>query len=141
MQTHSSPLFTTMILAWSITEVVRYSFYLLALLDIEPKPLLWARYNLFYVLYPMGAGSEAFLMASLLPPVKALIELLRHGRKTGVAAMWSRVVALGAGKGREWGAYELFVGYLFVIWWPGAFFACLYQISRKQQLTFADRSG
>ncbi|KAJ9101224.1 hypothetical protein QFC21_003443 [Naganishia friedmannii] len=118
-ETHASPLFTTMILAWSVTEVVRYSFYLLALLNLELKPLLWARYNLFYILYPLGAGSEAFLMASVLPRVKELVEVLRHGRKTGLAAMWSRVAALGAGKGREWGAYELFVGFLFVIWWPG----------------------
>ena len=33
-----------MLLAWSITEVIRYSFYAWNLLDDVPYPLLWLRY-------------------------------------------------------------------------------------------------
>lgn len=123
-QTHAHPLFTTMILAWSVTECIRYAFYALTLLGFSPKPLLWLRYNTFYILYPLGAGSEAFLMASVLPPLKtlpaALKALLTHHRETGIMSALKRVVA-GAGLGatRDWGAYELFCGYLFCIWWPG----------------------
>ena len=43
LQTHSHPLFTTMILAWSITEVIRYAFYACALVGLQPKFLLWLR--------------------------------------------------------------------------------------------------
>ena len=56
-----------MVLSWSLTEVVRYSFYAFSLLGSEPAPLAWLRYTLFYVLYPTGASSEAFLMYSTLP--------------------------------------------------------------------------
>ncbi|KAJ9110645.1 hypothetical protein QFC19_001474 [Naganishia cerealis] len=117
-ETHANPLFTSMILAWSITECTRYAFYLLALLHLEPRALLWARYNLFYILYPLGAGSEAFLMRSVLPSIKTLPAALRHHKASGMAAAWDRLRSLGGVRGREWGAYELFVGFLFVIWWP-----------------------
>lgn len=115
-----------MILAWSVTECIRYAFYALSLLGFAPKPLHWLRYNTFYVLYPLGAGSEAFLMASVLPPLKtlpaALKALLTHHRETGIVSAFKRAVAgTGLGVTREWGAYELFCGYLFVIWWPGTF--------------------
>jgi hypothetical protein len=103
-----------MILAWSITESIRYAFYACSLLGFQPKPLLWLRYNTFYILYPLGAGSEAFLMASVLPPLRtlpaALKSLIKHQQSAGL---------LSAVRG--WGAYELFVGFLFVIWWPGTF--------------------
>ena len=39
-----------MYIAWSIAEIVRYSFY-------EHKNVSWLkliRYNMFFVLYPMG---------------------------------------------------------------------------------------
>jgi very-long-chain (3R)-3-hydroxyacyl-CoA dehydratase len=35
--------YSTMILAWSITEVVRYGYYIVALFEIEFYPLLWMR--------------------------------------------------------------------------------------------------
>lgn len=114
-----------MILAWSVTECIRYAFYACSLLGFAPKPLLWLRYNTFYILYPLGASSEAFLMASVLPPLRtlpaALKSLLTHHRETGIVGAFKRAVAGThlVGSPRSWGAYELFVGYLFVIWWPG----------------------
>ncbi|KAF8554180.1 PTPLA-domain-containing protein [Imleria badia] len=63
--THASPIYTTMVLAWSLTEVPRYSYYALGLLGIHPPPwLTWLRYSTFYLLYPLGAGSEALLAFS-----------------------------------------------------------------------------
>jgi very-long-chain (3R)-3-hydroxyacyl-CoA dehydratase len=35
--------YPTMILAWSITEVVRYGYYIVTLFEIELYPLLWMR--------------------------------------------------------------------------------------------------
>ncbi|KAG6372292.1 PTPLA-domain-containing protein [Boletus reticuloceps] len=63
--THASPIYTTMVLAWSLTEVPRYSYYALGLLGVHPPHwLTWLRYSAFYILYPVGAGSEALLALS-----------------------------------------------------------------------------
>lgn len=82
-----------MVLAWSVTEVIRYSFYAFTLLGGVPYPLLWLRYTLFYILYPIGAGSEASLIYATLP--KALLA--------------------------DWNPYDYFRGSMFVIWWIGVF--------------------
>lgn len=52
--------YITLNLSWSITEIVRYSYYTSNLQDSSktPKALTWARYSLFYVLYPTGVTSE-----------------------------------------------------------------------------------
>ncbi|CAG8442891.1 4683_t:CDS:2, partial [Ambispora gerdemannii] len=62
--------FTTMTIAWSVTETVRYAYYGFNLLDIQPASLIWARYTFFFVLYPLGAGSEAILIYQSLPYLK-----------------------------------------------------------------------
>lgn len=51
-----------MVFAWSLTEVVRYSAYAAKLADVNVSALEYIRYSAFYVLYPLGAGSEALLM-------------------------------------------------------------------------------
>lgn len=48
--------------AWSITELVRYSFYFLSLFKIEWRPLLWMRYTFFIVLYPLGVTGEWLIL-------------------------------------------------------------------------------
>ncbi|OJA09863.1 hypothetical protein AZE42_06258, partial [Rhizopogon vesiculosus] len=54
---HSSPLYTTMILAWALTEVPRYAYYTLSLAGCGvPTWFTWIRYSTFYILYPIGAG-------------------------------------------------------------------------------------
>jgi len=57
-----------MILAWALTEVPRYAYYALSLAGCGvPTWLTWIRYSTFYVLYPIGAGSEALVMLSTIP--------------------------------------------------------------------------
>ncbi|CUM66548.1 uncharacterized protein PRCAT00004217001 [Priceomyces carsonii] len=46
-------------LAWSLTEVIRYGFYIAKLLNHVPYPLMWLRYSAFLVLYPVGLVCEA----------------------------------------------------------------------------------
>jgi len=53
-----------MVLSWALTEIVRYA---LRLLNATPAPLRWLCYTMFFVLYPTGASSEAFLAALTLP--------------------------------------------------------------------------
>jgi very-long-chain (3R)-3-hydroxyacyl-CoA dehydratase len=76
--------YTTMTMAWSVTEVIRYGFYAANLIGVVPSWLTWLRYSLFYVLYPMGAGSEAVLMYKSLP----------YARKFSGALFWFEVVLL-----------------------------------------------
>lgn len=52
--------YISLCLAWSFTEVVRYSYYAANLADAGGVPywLTWLRYSAFYVLYPIGVASE-----------------------------------------------------------------------------------
>jgi very-long-chain (3R)-3-hydroxyacyl-CoA dehydratase len=77
-----------MVLAWSVTEIIRYSFYAISLFTEVPYSLLYLRYTTFYILYPIGAGSEAFLIYSTL-------------------ASWS-----------SWTLGDYFRGTMFIVWWP-----------------------
>jgi very-long-chain (3R)-3-hydroxyacyl-CoA dehydratase len=56
-----------MLIAWSLTEVVRYSYFTFALNGYIPSILTWLRYNLFFVLYPLGISSEMALVYKSIP--------------------------------------------------------------------------
>ena len=61
--TAPSMFYSTMLLAWSITEVIRYSYFVFNLQGSGvPEFMTWLRYNTFYVLYPLGIGSESVLI-------------------------------------------------------------------------------
>jgi very-long-chain (3R)-3-hydroxyacyl-CoA dehydratase len=47
-----------MILAWSFVEIVRYLYLALNVIRIAPFPIVWLRYSLFYILYPIGVYGE-----------------------------------------------------------------------------------
>ncbi|THX52007.1 PTPLA-domain-containing protein [Aureobasidium pullulans] len=58
-----SPIYSTMLIAWSITEVIRYSYFAINLSSGSvPSFWLWLRYNTFFVLYPLGISSECWLV-------------------------------------------------------------------------------
>ncbi|XP_031847860.1 3-hydroxyacyl-CoA dehydratase 1 [Nomia melanderi] len=46
------------LLAWSITEIIRYLYYFMNLNEYVPYLLTWLRYTLFIVLYPIGVSGE-----------------------------------------------------------------------------------
>ncbi|KAJ5740566.1 hypothetical protein N7493_000438 [Penicillium malachiteum] len=61
--TAPSPAYPAMILAWSLADTIRYLYF--AIMQARypvPGILKWARYSLFLVLYPIGIGSEWWLM-------------------------------------------------------------------------------
>ena len=61
--TASSPFYSFMLLAWSVTEVIRYSYFVWNLQSKGvPGFVIWLRYNTFYVLYPIGISSECILV-------------------------------------------------------------------------------
>lgn len=50
--------FSYLTLAWSITEIIRYGFYLIKSITTPPYIVVYLRYTLFIVLYPIGLISE-----------------------------------------------------------------------------------
>ncbi|XP_075008962.1 very-long-chain (3R)-3-hydroxyacyl-CoA dehydratase 2 isoform X2 [Calonectris borealis] len=68
VQTEDSVLLFVM--AWTITEIIRYSFYTFSLLNHLPYLIKWARYTLFIVLYPMGVSGELLTIYAALPFVR-----------------------------------------------------------------------
>lgn len=58
------------ILAWSITEIVRYLYYAWSMAEKPPYILLWLRYTLFIVLYPLGVAGEIISTYYALPVIK-----------------------------------------------------------------------
>ncbi|AGO13237.1 AaceriAFR090Wp [[Ashbya] aceris (nom. inval.)] len=65
--------YITLLVAWSVTEIVRYSYYFCNLVRSAgtPKWLTILRYNLFWVLYPLGVMSELLILYSALPYAEA----------------------------------------------------------------------
>ncbi|TPX69827.1 very-long-chain (3R)-3-hydroxyacyl-CoA dehydratase [Spizellomyces sp. 'palustris'] len=68
--------FTTMVGAWCVAEIVRYLYYGFNLLGSQPAWLIWCRYNFFFILYPVGAGSEWILLIQSLSAVRQFDERL-----------------------------------------------------------------
>ncbi|KAL6613363.1 Ptplb-like protein [Neocallimastix californiae] len=68
-KTYQSPFLTSMVIAWSVTEVIRYLYYALNIFKIQIKLLTWIRYTFFYILYPIGASSECVLIYTSIPAV------------------------------------------------------------------------
>ncbi|GLB37119.1 putative catalyzes the third of the four reactions of the long- chain fatty acids elongation cycle [Lyophyllum shimeji] len=111
----SNPIYTSMILSWSLTEVIRYSFYAATLLGYEPYPLLYLRYTTFYLLYPTGAGSEASLIYATLPNSSPL-----PGWQSWLFGMWKPTDYVRA--------------LLFLIWWPGLYIMYTYMIAQRRKV-------
>ncbi|KAJ7497232.1 PTPLA-domain-containing protein [Mycena latifolia] len=114
----TNPLYTSAVLAWSLTEVVRYSFYASNLLGYEPPILLYLRYTMFYVLYPIGAGSEAFLNYATLPI------------PSGIPTLKS---FLG------WTAPEYARAGLFLLWWPSLYQLYTHMIVQRRKIIGGSR--
>lgn len=54
--------YAVMALAWALSDLTRYTYYLSQLTEVSAPFLKWARYNFFLVLYPVGTLGEAILI-------------------------------------------------------------------------------
>ncbi|KAG7108976.1 very-long-chain (3R)-3-hydroxyacyl-CoA dehydratase like protein [Verticillium longisporum] len=61
-QVAQDPAYTAMVVAWSMAEVIRYSYFVFHLSDMLPRALVWLRYSMFFVLYPVGILGEIRLV-------------------------------------------------------------------------------
>ncbi|XP_020171760.1 very-long-chain (3R)-3-hydroxyacyl-CoA dehydratase PASTICCINO 2B [Aegilops tauschii subsp. strangulata] len=70
-EAQSHVLVTSLIISWSITEVIRYFFFAMKeTFGFAPYWLLWLRYSTFLVFYPTGMLSEAGLILVAMPFMK-----------------------------------------------------------------------
>ncbi|RZF36620.1 hypothetical protein LSTR_LSTR007323 [Laodelphax striatellus] len=53
-----SPGMPLMLFAWAVTEIIRYSYYALNIVNFVPYALVWCRYTFFIALYPIGVTGE-----------------------------------------------------------------------------------
>lgn len=74
----STNFYASMLVAWSVTEVIRYSFFASSLSIGTPAPLTWLRYNTFFVLYPLGITSECALIWYATGPAGQLNPLFQY---------------------------------------------------------------
>ncbi|GKZ30387.1 hypothetical protein AbraIFM66950_008957 [Aspergillus brasiliensis] len=76
--TSPSPAYKYMLLAWSFADAIRYSYFaVLSAGAPVPSILRWLRYSLFLILYPIGIGSEWWLMFQALRVTNSLpVQLL-----------------------------------------------------------------
>ncbi|XP_043714139.1 very-long-chain (3R)-3-hydroxyacyl-CoA dehydratase PASTICCINO 2 isoform X2 [Telopea speciosissima] len=64
-------LVSSLVISWSITEIIRYSFFgMKEVFGFAPSWLLWLRYSTFLGLYPTGISSEVGLIYLALPFIK-----------------------------------------------------------------------
>ncbi|KAI9632921.1 tyrosine phosphatase-like protein [Dioszegia hungarica] len=139
-KTHSNPLFTTMLLAWSLTEVIRYTYYATSLLGIKIRALDWLRYTTFLPLYPLGAASEAFISFSTLPPISKLLPdwlIAKIPTNWGRALLWNMTksgVKSKVGATREWGAVDFWRLGLFLVWWPSLYVLYTYMLKQRKRV-------
>lgn len=61
--------YAVLTVAWSVTEIIRYSFFAAKQVGKVPYGLLWLRYLAFIVLYPMGLLSEPVVVYKTLGSV------------------------------------------------------------------------
>lgn len=50
-------------IAWTLSDLTRYIYYVCGLLGRTPYVITWLRYTLFLVLYPMGTLGEMYLIS------------------------------------------------------------------------------
>jgi len=115
-ETHTHPLYTNMVVAWCLAEIIRYQSYTLALAGYKPYWLQWLRYTAFYILYPVGAGSEAFLMLSTVPSFSSI----------GTSA---------------WALDDYLRGLLFIVWWPSLYSLMSYMSSQRRKVLGGGSKG
>jgi len=58
-----------LLFAWTVTEIIRYGYYVLHLLG-SASLIQWFRYTLFIALYPIGVTGELLCIYAALPYVK-----------------------------------------------------------------------
>uniref|UniRef100_A0ACD5VMB5 Uncharacterized protein n=1 Tax=Avena sativa TaxID=4498 RepID=A0ACD5VMB5_AVESA len=88
-EAQSHILVTSLMLSWSITEVIRYPFFgMRETFGFAPSWLLWLRYNNFLVLYPIGMLSKVGLIFVAMPSMKTSGRCYLHCATTAILPLY-----------------------------------------------------
>lgn len=61
------PVVFALFMVWSLVELVRYPYYIIAILKKDIPTLTWLRYSIWIVLYPLGVLCEGTILLRSLP--------------------------------------------------------------------------
>nr|AFU52581.1 3-hydroxyacyl-CoA dehydratase [Sporobolomyces primogenomicus] len=92
-QVPQTPFYVSMVTAWSFAEIIRYLHYATNLMNIKVPILEWIRYTAFYVLYPVGAGSEATLIYFSATHARQKFGPLGYFATIGLTLFWPPALA------------------------------------------------
>ncbi|GAA5959339.1 hypothetical protein JCM3765_006570 [Sporobolomyces pararoseus] len=92
-QVPQTPFYVSMVTAWSFAEIIRYLHYATNLLNIKVPILEWIRYTAFYILYPVGAGSEATLIYFSAPYAQEKFGPVGYFATIGLTLFWPPALA------------------------------------------------
>ncbi|GAA5847107.1 hypothetical protein JCM3766R1_000613 [Sporobolomyces carnicolor] len=92
-QVPKTPVYVSMVTAWSFAEIIRYLHYVTSLLSIKVSILEWIRYTAFYILYPVGAGSEATLIYFSARYAREKFGPVGYFATIGLTAFWPPALA------------------------------------------------
>eukprot|EP00760_Papus_ankaliazontas_P028200 PhM_4_TR357/c0_g1_i1/m.63546/K10703/PHS1, PAS2; very-long-chain (3R)-3-hydroxyacyl-CoA dehydratase len=117
---------STLVTAWSLAELIRYSFYCVDQYnkDAVPRWLKWLRYSGFAVLYPVGIASEIACWWNSLAYVKAT--------ETYTVRMPNK-----------WNFgfdYHTFIWVLFAIYPFGGYVMYTYMLSQRKKVLSAEKT-
>ncbi|KAL3421661.1 protein tyrosine phosphatase-like protein [Phlyctema vagabunda] len=80
-----SPAYTALLITWSISETIRYSYFAMMLSGQMPRFMPWLRYSAFVLIYPVGISCEMWLV----------YRAIGESRNPSVMAiMWAELVLL-----------------------------------------------
>ena len=130
-----NPFYTSMLLAWSVTEAVRYNFFVRTLSaqiggremsrdDGVDALLTWLRYNTFFVLYPVGIGSEIMCIWRAMGKMKSLARGSVGTSEDGMygLAWWGCVIVL-------------------CVYVPGSWILYTYMMAQRRKVAKGDSSA
>ncbi|KIM21116.1 hypothetical protein M408DRAFT_80992, partial [Serendipita vermifera MAFF 305830] len=155
----SSPFYASMLLAWSAAELLRSTYYLLSLLHVVPprhdtpralaiyaNVITTLRYTAFYLLYPVGAGSEYALILKGFPAYPSKQAVLRSmgewGAVVGVSSppAWRVALASVSLWVREWG-FGAWLRVPFVFVWPASLFVLMSYMHKQRKSALGKGPG
>lgn len=104
-----SSFYASMLIAWCLAEMLRSTYYVFSLLRLVPPQahtsktlrtyvtiLTWLRYTAFYILYPLGAGSEYMLLLKGFPAFPSYAQGLAE------LGAWTALTGLDAPAWKVW---------------------------------------
>jgi len=115
--------FPLLLFAWTVTEIIRYSFYTNTLLETVPFALTWCRYTFFIILYPMGVAGEVISLWASIPQMEE-----------------SGLLDIKLPNPANFGLSFAYLGYFCLVIYPfGLYYLYTYMLSQRKKVLAAEK--